>query len=105
VLRIALAALTALLLAGCGGGGSSSGAAPADAGATVFKDNCVNCHTLKAASATGRVGPNLDQLKPSAALVARQVTNGGGAMPPFGGKLTANQIKAGAHTVPPNAGK
>jgi hypothetical protein len=40
-----------------------------------------SCHTLAAAGATGTVGPNLDQLTPSQALVEHQVTNGGGGMP------------------------
>jgi cytochrome c oxidase subunit 2 len=41
-------------------GGSGS---PAAAGATVFKNNgCNACHTLLAAGATGKVGPDLDKL-------------------------------------------
>jgi cytochrome c oxidase subunit II len=40
--------------------GSSASAA---AGASVFKNNgCAGCHTLKAAGATGTVGPDLDKL-------------------------------------------
>jgi len=39
------------------------------------------------------VGPNLDQLKPSYDAVVAQVTNGGGAMPPFKDTLTEQQIK------------
>ncbi|HVS86514.1 MAG TPA: cytochrome c oxidase subunit II [Gaiellaceae bacterium] len=42
--------------------GGSSGAAKPD-GAALFKQNgCTACHTLAAASATGKVGPDLDQL-------------------------------------------
>src|SRR6478752_968005 len=37
----------------------------ATAGKAVFTSaGCAGCHTLKAAGATGAVGPNLDQLKP-----------------------------------------
>src|SRR4029077_9180697 len=47
-------------------------------GASLFTQNCASCHTLDAAHATGTVGPNLDRLRPSKSVVARQVTNGGG---------------------------
>ena len=48
-----------------GGGGS-----PTAAGKQVFASaGCGGCHTLKDAGSTGNVGPNLDQLKPSAATV------------------------------------
>ena len=66
---------------------------------------CKNCHTLKAAGATGMVGPNLDQLKPAASLVEHQVTNGGGGMPSFKATLSAAQIKAVAQYVSSVAGK
>jgi mono/diheme cytochrome c family protein len=46
-------------------------------GKVLFKAYCSGCHTLKAAGATGRVGPNLDKLKPSYARVVKQVTTGG----------------------------
>ena len=39
-------------------------------GAAIFKGaGCAGCHTLAAAGATGTTGPNLDQLKPSTAVV------------------------------------
>src|SRR4029079_8720243 len=50
------------------------------------------CHTLKAAGATGNVGPNLDSLKPDEDTVEHQVEVGGGAMPAFKGQLTDKQI-------------
>ncbi len=61
----------------------------------IFVQNCGTCHTLAAAGTTGSVGPNLDQLKPSAPTVEKQVTNGGGAMPAFGKTkiLTPKEIK------------
>jgi mono/diheme cytochrome c family protein len=44
-------------------------------GEIFFKGYCSGCHTLKAARATGRVGPNFDKMKPSYARVVKQVTN------------------------------
>ena len=44
-------------------------------GEIFFKGYCFGCHTLKAARATGRVGPNFDKMKPSYARVVKQVTN------------------------------
>jgi cbb3-type cytochrome c oxidase subunit III len=74
-------------------------------GEAIFKANCAGCHTLSAAGATGTVGPNLDQLKPSMGLVVHQVTNGGAIMPAFKGKLSAAQIQAVAKYVSSSAGK
>lgn len=74
-------------------------------GKAIFKAECASCHTLKAAGTTGTVGPNLDQLKPSEARVARQVTNGGAVMPAFKGKLSPAQIDAVAKFVSSSAGK
>ena len=74
-------------------------------GLKVFTSaGCGSCHTLAAAHATGDVGPNLDDLKPSEALVARQVANGGGAMPSFAGRLSRAQIAAVAEFVASAAG-
>ena len=88
------------------GGGPSAGAGGGAAnGASVFATNCSSCHTLAAAHANGNVGPNLDQLKPPVAVVRRQVTNGGGGMPAFGGRLSPAQIDAVAKYVSSVAGK
>jgi cytochrome c oxidase subunit 1 len=66
----------------------------AAAGKLVFASaGCGGCHTLKAAGATGKVGPNLDQVKPPLALVVKRVTNGSGAMPSFKSRLSAKQIQ------------
>jgi mono/diheme cytochrome c family protein len=63
------------------------------AGKAVFASaGCSGCHTLKAANATGTVGPNLDQLKPALATIIHQVNTGGGPMPSFKGTLTPTQI-------------
>ncbi|MGZ4352747.1 MAG: c-type cytochrome [Gaiellaceae bacterium] len=66
---------------------------------------CSGCHTLKDAGASGTTGPNLDDLKPSAARVARQVTNGGKIMPSFKGSLSSQQIQDVAAYVASAAGK
>ena len=68
-------------------------------GAKLFSQNCASCHTLAAAHANGTVGPNLDQLEPSKSVVQRQVTNGGGGMPAFGGRLSKAEIAAIASYV------
>jgi len=54
---------------------------------------CGGCHTFEAAGSTGSVGPNLDDAAPSYDAVVTQVTNGGGAMPSFKDKLTAQEIR------------
>lgn len=79
---------------GGGGGGSSTD------GKSIFNSaGCSGCHTLKAAGASGTVGPNLDTLPVDEATVEHQVTHGGGVMPAFKGKLSPEQIKAVAHFV------
>ena len=94
-------------VAGQGGYTTSGGFASLGTdGAAIFKGaGCSGCHTLSAAGATGTVGPNLDQLKPSTSVVVTQVTNGGGVMPAFKGKLTPAQINAVAQYVSSSAGK
>jgi cbb3-type cytochrome c oxidase subunit III len=60
--RLPLAALAciAFLAAGCGTGGiASSGSA--QSGKALFSAKCATCHTLGAAGANGKVGPNLDE--------------------------------------------
>src|SRR2546421_489451 len=80
----------AVLMAGCGSGKSARTAA----GAKVFASaDCGGCHALSAAKSSGQTGPNLDQLKPSYDSVVRQVSNGGGGMPSFAGKLSTGQIR------------
>jgi cbb3-type cytochrome c oxidase subunit III len=75
-------------------------------GKTVFATaGCTGCHTLAAAGSTGTVGPNLDQARPSKALVIDRVTNGQGGMPSFKGQLSEAQIEAVADYVSSNAGK
>src|SRR4051812_49963007 len=94
----------ALSLAACGGGdnggassqpsSSSGGTQNASAqGKTVFTSNCKGCHTLKAAGATGSVGPNLDDVKPDKATVQRQGENGGGPNAAVQGQPSGGAVK------------
>ena len=105
--------VAALLLAGCGGttvtptpetvvgtvpqatttAGPKLPQGNADAGKAVFASaGCGGCHALKAANASGTVGPNLDQLKPDLARIEKQVINGGTTMPPFKDSLSPQKI-------------
>lgn len=62
-------------------------------GSSVYGSaGCGSCHTLAAAHSTGTIGPDLDGLKPDYRTVTSQVTNGGGAMPPFKSQLSKQQI-------------
>lgn len=45
-------------------------------GRILFGAHCGVCHTLAAANTNGKVGPNLDTLKPPASLVLRTINNG-----------------------------
>ena len=69
-------------------------------GKAIFASaGCATCHTLAAAGATGTVGPNLDQAKPSVDLAVQRVTNGKGVMPSFKGQLSEAEIRAVAEFV------
>ena len=84
---------------------TGAGAATLPGAALFAKSGCAACHTLKAAKAKGQVGPNLDKLKPSVAQVVKQVTNGGGGMPPYKTSLKPTQIRQIAAYVASVAGK
>ncbi len=87
------------------GHGSKAGSSAQVSGAAVFASaGCSGCHTLKAAHATGGVGPNLDQVQPSATQVSQIVQSGGGGMPSFSGKLSGAEIAAVASYVSTVAG-
>jgi mono/diheme cytochrome c family protein len=45
-------------------------------GRELFGDHCAVCHTLAAANAIGKVGPNLDTLKPPESLVLHTIQYG-----------------------------
>ena len=46
------------------------------AGRKVFAQNCSTCHTLRGANASGKVGPNLDELRPPKGLVVNAIEQG-----------------------------
>jgi alcohol dehydrogenase (cytochrome c) len=72
--------------------GDKAAKGDADAGKQVFADNCSTCHGL--AGTGGNGGPNLKTI-PSAKeveAVVKQVINGGGGMPAFGGQLSSKEI-------------
>ena len=76
--------------------GSSATTAPAAPGATVFAANCSTCH---GSSGQGGLGPKLASasLKKQFADIRTQidfVTQGSGAMPAFGNRLSAAEIRA-----------
>lgn len=78
----------------------------ATAGKEIFAaQGCTACHTLAAAGATGTVGPNLDEAKPSYELAVTRVTLGQGGMPKFGDKLEPQQIADVAEFVSSSAGQ
>ena len=86
--------------------GAAAAPAPAgEPGQAVFASNCASCHTLAAADASGAVGPNLDERRPDAATVEATVTAGGGSMPSFKDRLSAEEIKAVAEYVATSAGR
>jgi mono/diheme cytochrome c family protein len=45
-------------------------------GRVLFKENCATCHTLADTGAVGRVGPNLDTLRPAAGLTINAIQQG-----------------------------
>jgi mono/diheme cytochrome c family protein len=95
--RVLLGLAACALLAGCG----SAGKGPAGQFTSL---GCASCHTLKAAGSHGSVGPDLDKLRPTVAQVERQVTDGGGVMPSFRGRLKPAAIHALAVYVAGAAG-
>lgn len=96
---VALAAVTSALVAGV------TPALAADGGQVWTAAGCGACHTLNVTGSRARVGPNLDEVAPTAVQVAAQVRSGGGGMPSFANKLTAQQIDAVAGFVAANAGR
>jgi mono/diheme cytochrome c family protein len=75
------------------------------AGDQLFAANCAGCHTFAPARATGTVGPGLDGTRLSAQEIAAIVSEGRGAMPPFGGRLSEAQIQSVSEFVAGNGGR
>ena len=83
---------------------ASAGAAPYATGGSVdgksvFTESCGSCHTLAAAGTNGQVGPVLDGLDRSADDIEDIVRAGRGAMPPFEGDLSDDEVAAVAEFV------
>ncbi|WP_425450114.1 c-type cytochrome [Virgifigura deserti] len=72
---------------------------------TTAEPPCSLCHTLADAGATGNIGPNLDELKPTEGQVRAAVSGGVGVMPAYGGTLSEEQIAAVAEYVATVAGQ
>ncbi len=76
-------------------------------GREIFGRSCASCHTLAAADANGKVGPNFDQLRPPKALVEDAVVNGrqrgNGTMP--AGIVQGSDVTAVAAFVAATAGR
>ena len=66
-------------------------------GRELFGEHCGVCHTLAAANAVGKVGPNLDTIRPTKALVLRTLANGCLQNPP---STSSPQACLGYGTMP-----
>lgn len=69
-------------------------------GKEAFATSCGSCHALSDAGTSSPVGPNLDNLAPSAQMVEDAIANGGagtGMMPP--GLLSGEQAKQVAEYI------
>jgi hypothetical protein len=66
-------------------------------GRELFGHNCAFCHTLAAANATAKVGPNLDTLRPSEQVVLHTIINGCLQSPP---STSSPQACLGFGTMP-----
>ena len=67
-------------------------------GREIFGQRCGLCHTLAAANAVGKVGPNLDVIQPTEQLVLHTITYGCLQNPPSG----SQQNCLGEGTMPAN---
>lgn len=67
-------------------------------GRELFGVHCAVCHTLAAANAIGKVGPNLDVLKPPASLVLHTIVNG---CLPNASSANSAEICLGQGVMPP----
>lgn len=81
-------------------------AVPSGPGRQLFASTCGSCHTLAAAGTDGKVGPDLDQLRPDVPRVLAAIEKGGagtGGMPP--GLLSGERARQVAEFVAAAAGR
>lgn len=87
-------------------GGVQLTAGEAD-GRQIFTERCATCHILDAANAVGRVGPNLDELRPPVALTLDAIekgrARGQGQMP--AGLVDGEQAEHVAEFIAKTAGR
>jgi len=74
-------------------------------GKALFTSLCAGCHTLADAGASGTIGPNLDEERPSCDKVVERVTRGEERMPSFAGTLTGDEIRRIARYVAAAVGR
>lgn len=78
-------------------GGAIAAEPDLEAGRKIFTETsvpaCAVCHILADAESAGKVGPNLDQLKPTLEQVRAAVTSGIGVMPAFSETLSEEEIE------------
>jgi mono/diheme cytochrome c family protein len=67
-------------------------------GRELFGEHCGLCHTLAAANAVGKVGPNLDMIQPTQTLVLHTILYGCLQNPPSG----SQEACLGEGTMPAN---
>ena len=99
--RFAAEALSFLALLAGGVIVTQAKAGDPDLGRDLFEAwSCSGCHTLADAGSEASIGPSLDG-NPNLTLdyVISRITNGGGAMPPFDGQLTEDEIAALAEYI------
>ena len=103
---LAIAAIVALGACADLSGLDSGGSTRATSGNAIFREaGCAGCHMLAAAGSKGQIGPNLDQSKPSAAIVEGELRMGEGAHAGELELLSDAQIKAVADYVARSAGR
>ncbi len=76
VVLVAIASVPAVAL----GDRAAKVAGNPKAGKPIFVSTCAVCHTLKAAGALGKIGPNLDNTRLTQAVIIKAVTYGGASV-------------------------
>jgi mono/diheme cytochrome c family protein len=92
LLGSALVLLVAVGLVSRGGGDEAAGKGDPIAGKQLFTaEGCAGCHTFTAANATGKTGPDLDDVGAGPGRVMAQLSKPGGIMPSFADKLSEKE--------------